>query len=86
MKNIILNEAWQEFYDSLPLYCSRDLIAQKSQVIERGTLANLDSLGTGIPNGRKIGKKICYPKFDTMLWLLEYCGEQIKVKEGGDYE
>ncbi len=84
MEKIILSEVWQDFYNALPPMCSRELIAERSQIVERGTLANLDVFGKGIPNGRRVGKKICYPKNDVMLWLLKYCGEEIPTATQGE--
>ncbi len=71
---------WQEIYHDFPPLVSRELIAQKTQLIARGTLANLDMHSKGIPNGRKVGKKICYPKDDALLWILDYCGVEVKVE------
>ena len=86
MEKLVVPNNWEDFYSSLPPMCSRELIAEKSQIIKRGTLANLDSLGKGIPNGRLIGKKICYPKQDVLIWMLQYSGETLKLRESDEHE
>ncbi len=52
-----------------------DLMTRKAFVEYTGgfvsvkTLANLDSLGRGIPGCFKLGKKVLYPKRGAMDWL-----------------
>lgn len=69
-------EAWQVLYDALNPFTNREELAQKSGLIARGTLANRDSEGCGIPNRIRCGKKIVYPKRDAVIWLMALCDEK----------
>ena len=40
-------------------------------LISTGTLANLDSLGEGVPGSFKIGRQKCYPVISLCDWLIK---------------
>ena len=39
-------------------------------LIAAGTLANLDSLGEGVPGAFRVGRQICYPVDSLCDWLI----------------
>ena len=58
-----------DLYNYLPPVCTRSQVASTG-LVTTGTLANMDSRGIGIPERIQIGNKVCYPRLQTVLWLV----------------
>lgn len=66
MKNI-----FSELKDYCPngFVCRKDIYKLTGGLIHSGTIANLDSKGTGIKNKTIIGRKVVYQIDDVIKWL-----------------
>ncbi len=66
---------WRDLYENLPPLCTRYQIAQQSNLVAVGTIANRDSQKRGIPGKKQAGKKIVYPRLEAVKWLMAFVAE-----------
>jgi hypothetical protein len=60
----------EEMFKGAPAALSRAEVARRSGgAVSEKTLANLDSLGRGIPNRFRLGSKVMYETKSTIEWL-----------------
>ncbi len=77
MNTITILSEWQQVFDNLPPRPTRYHIEKATGLISARTLANRDSLGTGIPGKKVIGKRATYPKDEVIKFILDFVGEKV---------
>ncbi len=75
MNTRAISPEWQQVFDKLPPRPTRQHIENVTGLITARTLANRDSLGTGIPGKKIIGKRATYPKEAVIRFIMDYVGE-----------
>jgi len=78
---------FQDLENKLPPVIARDQVESLlGGMISSKTLANLDSLGLGVPNRFKVGRKVIYPTKSLLKWLQQRSTFPPSECEGGPYE
>ncbi len=67
---------WEIKGENWKPYLSIPMIVEEARGLVAGqTLHNYRAKGKGIQGGRKIGKRLCFPRAEVVRWLMWYCGE-----------
>jgi len=78
---------FEDLETKLPPVIARDQVESLlGGMISSKTLANLDSLGVGVPNKFKVGRKVVYPTHSLLKWLQQRSTFSPSECEGGPYE
>lgn len=67
-----LGDDFVKLWLALPEFVTRKVLHETARIFSPGTMANLDSLGKGPSERKKMGKRVCYPRTDLVTWLASY--------------